>query len=172
VEVARARGQDIDAINSLHVHMNIISSKPTLWHGGRMLAHYDAVIPRVGASITQYGLAVLRQFEMQGVFLLNESVVIRRSRDKLRPCNCWREGIGLPVTAFAQDPRRAEDVIKEVGGTPCVIKLLEGTRTRRDSGGDRGLGQIHHRGIRRRRGGGNANRVLAIRWRGELIAGN
>ena len=131
VEVARARGHDIDVINTLRVHMNITSSKPTLWHGGRMLAHYDAVIPRIGASITHYGLAVLRQFEMQGVFPLNESVAIGRSRDKLRALQLLaREGIGLPVTAFAHDPRRAEDVIKEVGGTPCVIKLLEGTQGR------------------------------------------
>ena len=70
VEAARARGHEIDVINTLHVHMNITSSKPTLWHGGRMLPHYDAVIPRIGASITHYGLAVLRQFEVQGVFPL------------------------------------------------------------------------------------------------------
>ena len=131
VEVARARGHDIDVINTLRVHMNITSSKPTLWHGGRMLAHYDAVIPRIGASITHYGLAVLRQFEMQGVFPLNESVAIGRSRDKLRALQLLaREGIGLPVTAFAHGPRRAEDVIKEIGGAPCVIKLLEGTQGR------------------------------------------
>jgi ribosomal protein S6--L-glutamate ligase len=131
VEAARSRGHEIDVINTLHVHMNITSSKPTLWHGGRMLTHYDAVIPRIGASITHYGLAVLRQFEVQGVFPLNESVAIGRSRDKLRALQLLaREGIGLPVTAFAHGPRRAEDVIKEVGGTPCVIKLLEGTQGR------------------------------------------
>jgi ribosomal protein S6--L-glutamate ligase len=96
-----------------------------------MLPQYDAVIPRIGASITHYGLAVLRQFEVQGVFPLNESVAIGRSRDKLRALQLLaREGIGLPVTAFAHGPRRAEDVIKEVGGTPCVIKLLEGTQGR------------------------------------------
>ena len=131
VEAARARGHDIDVINTLHVHMNITSNRPTLWHGGRMLPQYDAVIPRIGASITHYGLAVLRQFEVQGVFPLNESVAIGRSRDKLRALQLLaREGIGLPVTAFAHGPRRAEDVIKEVGGTPCVIKLLEGTQGR------------------------------------------
>jgi len=131
VEAARARGHDIDVINTLHVHMNITSSKPTLWHGGRQLLRYDAVIPRIGASITHYGLAVLRQFEVQGVFPLNESVAIGRSRDKLRALQLLaRDGIGLPVTAFAHGPRRAEDVIKEVGGTPCVIKLLEGTQGR------------------------------------------
>jgi ribosomal protein S6--L-glutamate ligase len=131
VEAARGRKHDIDVINTLHVHMNITSSAPTLMHGGRILPRYDAVIPRIGASITHYGLAVLRQFEVLGVFPLNESVAIGRSRDKLRALQLLaREGIGLPVTAFAHGPRRAEDVIKEVGGTPCVIKLLEGTQGR------------------------------------------
>jgi ribosomal protein S6--L-glutamate ligase len=129
VEAARARKHEIDVMNTLHLHMNITSSKPTLMHGGRVLPHYDAVIPRIGASITHYGLAVLRQFEVQGVFPLNESVAIGRSRDKLRALQLLaRDGIGLPVTAFAHGPRRAEDVIKEVGGAPCVIKLLEGTQ--------------------------------------------
>jgi ribosomal protein S6--L-glutamate ligase len=131
IAAARARGHDIEVINTLHVHMNVTSSKPTLRHGGRQLPLYDAVIPRIGASITHYGLAVLRQFEMQGVFPLNESVAIGRSRDKLRALQLLaREGIGLPVTAFAHGPRRAEDVIREIGGTPCVIKLLEGTQGR------------------------------------------
>jgi ribosomal protein S6--L-glutamate ligase len=131
IEAARARGHDIDVINTLHVHMNITSSRPTLKYGGRTLPQYGAVIPRIGASITHYGLAVLRQFEMQGVYPLNESVAIGRSRDKLRALQLLaREGIGLPVTAFAHGPKRAEDVIKEVGGTPCVIKLLEGTQGR------------------------------------------
>jgi ribosomal protein S6--L-glutamate ligase len=130
-EAARARGHEIDIINTLHVHMNITSSKPILRHGGRTLPHYDAVIPRIGASITHYGLAVLRQFEVQGVFPLNESVAIGRSRDKLRALQLLaRDGIGMPVTAFAHGPRRAEDVLKEVGGAPCVIKLLEGTQGR------------------------------------------
>jgi ribosomal protein S6--L-glutamate ligase len=129
VEAARTRKHEIDVMNTLQLHMNITSSKPMLMHGGRVLPHYDAVIPRIGASITHYGLAVLRQFEVQGVFPLNESVAIGRSRDKLRALQLLaREGIGLPVTAFAHGPRRAEDVIKEVGGAPCVIKLLEGTQ--------------------------------------------
>jgi ribosomal protein S6--L-glutamate ligase len=131
IEAARQRGHDIDVINALQVHMKITSSRPTIVHDGKTLPRYDAVIPRIGASITHYGLAVLRQFEMQGVFPLNESVAIGRSRDKLRALQLLaREGIGLPVTAFAHGPRRAEDVIRDVGGTPCVIKLLEGTQGR------------------------------------------
>ena len=83
-EAARARGHSIDVVNTLHVHMNITSNQPLLRYNGRRLPIYDAVIPRIGASITHYGLAVLRQFEMQGVYPLNESVAIGRSRDKLR----------------------------------------------------------------------------------------
>ena len=129
VAAAMARGHTIDVVNTLHVHMNITSSRPKLLYGGRELPIYDAVIPRIGASITHYGLAVLRQFEMQGVYPLNESVAIGRSRDKLRALQLLaRAGIGLPVTAFAHDPRKAVEVIREVGGTPAVIKLLEGTQ--------------------------------------------
>jgi ribosomal protein S6--L-glutamate ligase len=129
VEAATARGHSIDVINTLHVHMNITSNRPVLRYGGKALPIYDAVIPRIGASVTHYGLAVLRQFEMQGVFPLNESVAIGRSRDKLRALQLLaRAGIGLPVTAFAHGPRRADEVIREVGGGPVVIKLLEGTQ--------------------------------------------
>ncbi len=129
VAAARTRDHTIDVINTLHVHMNITSNRPTLRYGGKKLPIYDAVIPRIGASITHYGLAVLRQFEMQGVYPLNESVAIGRSRDKLRALQLLaRAGIGLPVTAFAHGPRKAEDVIQEVGGAPVVIKLLEGTQ--------------------------------------------
>lgn len=129
VEAAEAAGHTIDVINTLHVHMNITSNRPALRYGGKDLPLYDAVIPRIGASITHYGLAVLRQFEMQGVYPLNESVAIGRSRDKLRALQILaRAGIGMPVTAFAHGPRKAEDVIREVGGAPVVIKLLEGTQ--------------------------------------------
>lgn len=129
VEAAAEKGHTLDVINTLHVHMNITSNKPVLRYGGRSLPLYDAVIPRIGASITHYGLAVLRQFEMQGVFPLNESVAIGRSRDKLRAMQLLaRAGIGLPVTAFAHGPRKAEEVIEEVGGAPVVVKLVEGTQ--------------------------------------------
>ncbi len=129
VAAAVARGHTIEVINTLQVHMNITSNKPLLRYGGKTLPLYDAVIPRIGASVTHYGLAVLRQFEMQGVYPLNESVAIGRSRDKLRALQILaREGIGLPVTAFAHGPRKTDKVIEEVGGVPVVIKLLEGTQ--------------------------------------------
>ena len=129
VEAAKARGHSIDIFNTLHLHMSITANKPVLKMGSKTLPHYDAVIPRIGASITFYGLAVLRQLEMQGIWSLNESVAIGRSRDKLRSLQLLaREGVGLPVTAFAHDPSRSEAVVNEVGGAPCVIKLLEGTQ--------------------------------------------
>ncbi len=129
VDSARTRGHTIDVINTLHVHMNITSNNSVLRYGGKTLPIYDAVIPRIGASITLYGLAVLRQFEMQGVFPLNESVAIGRSRDKLRALQLLaRAGVGLPSTAFAHGPRKAVEVLDEVGGAPVVIKLLEGTQ--------------------------------------------
>lgn len=129
IAAAAARGHTVDVVNTLQVHMNITSNNSVLRYDGAQLPLYDAVIPRIGASITNYGLAVLRQFEMQGVYPLNESVAIGRSRDKLRALQLLaRAGIGLPTTAFAHGPRKAEDVIKEVGGAPVVIKLLEGTQ--------------------------------------------
>jgi ribosomal protein S6--L-glutamate ligase len=96
---------------------------------GEKLSGFDAVIPRIAASHTFYGSAVLRQFEMMGVYPLNESVAIGRSRDKLRSLQLLaRDGVGLPVTAFANDPNRTDDVIEIAGGAPVVIKLLEGTQ--------------------------------------------
>ncbi len=129
VEAAETRGHEIDVINTLQVVINIASRKPSLYLGETKLTGYDAVIPRIGASITFYGLAVLRQFEMMGVFPLNESVAIGRSRDKLRSMQLLsRKGIGLPDTAFAHDPKQAGKVLQLVGGAPAIIKLLEGTQ--------------------------------------------
>ncbi len=129
VEAAEKRGHEIDIIDTLRVYMNITSHRPELRYKGEILTGYDAVIPRIGASITWYGLAVLRQFEMMGVYPLNESVAIGRSRDKLRSLQILaREGIGLPVTAFAHDTRMTDDLIEIAGGTPVVIKLIEGTQ--------------------------------------------
>jgi ribosomal protein S6--L-glutamate ligase len=109
--------------------MNINSVNPEIHYKGKILKDIDAVIPRIGASVTFYGTAVLRQFEMMNVFPLNESVAISRSRDKLRSMQLLsRKGIGLPVTGFAHSPDDIEDLLKTVGGAPVVIKLLEGTQ--------------------------------------------
>jgi ribosomal protein S6--L-glutamate ligase len=109
--------------------MNITSHRPSIHYKGSTLTGFDAVIPRIGASITFYGCAVVRQFEMMGVYSLNESVAISRSRDKLRSLQLLaRKGIGLPVTGFAHSPDDIGDVIQMVGGAPLVIKLLEGTQ--------------------------------------------
>lgn len=128
-EAAETRGHTLDIINTLRCYMNIASRRPEIYYNGEKLTGYDAVIPRIGASVTFYGTAVLRQFEMMGVYPLNESVGIGRSRDKLRSMQLLaRDGIGLPVTTFAHDPKVADEVIKLAGGTPVVIKLLEGTQ--------------------------------------------
>ncbi|SFT94750.1 30S ribosomal protein S6--L-glutamate ligase [Sedimentitalea nanhaiensis] len=128
-EAAEERGHELDIINTLRCYMNIASRRPEIYYNGEKLPRYDAVIPRIGASITFYGMAVLRQFEMMGVYPLNESVAIGRSRDKLRSMQLLaRDGIGLPVTTFAHDPKQTEEVLKLAGGAPLVIKLLEGTQ--------------------------------------------
>lgn len=128
-EAAEKRGHTLDIINTLRCYMNIASRRPEVYYNGEKLVGYDAVIPRIGASITFYGMAVLRQFEMQGVYPLNESVGIGRSRDKLRSMQLLaRDGIGLPVTTFAHDPKQTEEVLELAGGAPVVIKLLEGTQ--------------------------------------------
>ncbi|MCZ4280622.1 30S ribosomal protein S6--L-glutamate ligase [Kiloniella laminariae] len=128
-EAAEARGHELDIINTLRCYMNIASRRPEIYYNGEKLPLYDAVIPRIGASVTFYGTAVLRQFEMMGVYPLNESVAIGRSRDKLRSMQLLaRDGIGLPVTTFAHDPKQTEEVLNISGGAPVVIKLLEGTQ--------------------------------------------
>ncbi|MFD2205978.1 30S ribosomal protein S6--L-glutamate ligase [Kiloniella antarctica] len=126
---AEERGHELDIINTLRCYMNIASRRPEIYYNGVKLTGYDAVIPRIGASVTFYGTAVLRQFEMMGVYPLNESVAIGRSRDKLRSMQLLaRDGIGLPVTTFAHDPKQTDEVLKLAGGAPLVIKLLEGTQ--------------------------------------------
>jgi ribosomal protein S6--L-glutamate ligase len=128
-EAAEERGHTLDIINTLRCYMNIASRRPEVYYNGEKLTGYDAVIPRIGASVTFYGTAVLRQFEMQGVYPLNESVGIGRSRDKLRSMQLLaREGVGLPVTTFAHDPKQTDEVLELAGGAPVVIKLLEGTQ--------------------------------------------
>ncbi len=129
VEAGRDLGHEMQVINPLKCYMDITSMRPAIYYRGQSLEGFDAVIPRIGASITFYGTAVLRQLEMMGVFPLNESVAIGRSRDKLRSLQLLaRKGIGLPVTGFAHDIENTEDLIRLVGGAPLVVKLLEGTQ--------------------------------------------
>ena len=129
VDAAKQRGHEVRVINPLRCYMNITSHRPSIHYNGEELDGFEAVIPRIGASVTFYGCAVVRQFEMMGVYPLNESVAITRSRDKLRSLQLLaRKGIGLPVTGFAHSPDDIQDVIKMVGGAPLVIKLLEGTQ--------------------------------------------
>ncbi len=129
IVAAEKRGHDVRVINPLRCYMNIAAFKPSIHYDGKTLTDFDAIIPRVGASITFYGTAVVRQFEMMGVYSLNESVAISRSRDKLRSMQLLsRQGIGLPVTGFANSPADTEDLLDLVGGAPVVVKLLEGTQ--------------------------------------------
>jgi ribosomal protein S6--L-glutamate ligase len=129
VEAAQSRGHEVRVINHLRCYMNIASFKPSMHYDGEELKDFDAIIPRIGASVTFYGSAVVRQFEMMGTFSLNESVAISRSRDKLRSLQLLsRKGIGLPVTGFAHSPDDTDDLLKLVGGAPVVVKLLEGTQ--------------------------------------------
>ncbi len=129
VEACEQRGHDAMVVDVLRSYMNIASSKPEVHFKGENLPSVDAVIPRIGASVTFYGTAVLRQFEMMGAFPLCESVAISRSRDKLRSLQLMaRKGIGMPNTGFAHNPDDIGDLIKMVGGAPLVIKLLEGTQ--------------------------------------------
>ncbi|GMM89673.1 30S ribosomal protein S6--L-glutamate ligase [Vibrio fortis] len=128
-QAGEARGHQVDVIDTLHCDIDIASNNPKIRYMGEELPQYDAVIPRIGASITFYGTAVVRQFEMMGTFCINESVAISRSRDKLRSLQLLsRKGVGLPKTGFASRPDKIQDLIKNVGGAPLVIKLLEGTQ--------------------------------------------
>lgn len=129
IEAAEERGHEVVVVDILRAYMNIASHKPSIHYKGKELAGIDAVIPRIGASVTSYGTAVVRQFEMMGVYSINESVAITRSRDKLRSLQLLsRRGIGLPLTGYCNKPDDIKGVIEMVGGAPLVVKLLEGTQ--------------------------------------------
>ena len=128
LEACERRGHSVRVIDYLKCHMNIASNRPKIFLGDEEL-NFDAVIPRIGASRTFFGTAVVRQFEMQSTYSINESVAISRSRDKLRSLQLLaRKGLGLPVTAFAHDTSATGHIVKTCGGAPVVIKLLEGTQ--------------------------------------------
>jgi ribosomal protein S6--L-glutamate ligase len=129
VEAAKKRGHEVDVIDALSCYMNITAEKPFIYYKGEKLPKYDAVIPRIGASATFYGCSIVRQFELMGVFSMNSSISITRSRDKLRALQLMaRKGIDMPTSSFANFTNDVKGLIKLVGGAPLVIKLLEGTQ--------------------------------------------
>lgn len=129
VEAGEKRGHSMHVIDPLFCYMDVTSQRPTVSYRDKRLDDFNAVIPRIGASVTFFATAVLRQFEVMGVYSLNESVAISRSRDKLRAMQLLaRKGIGMPVTGFAHSTKMTADLVKLVGGAPLVIKLLEGTQ--------------------------------------------
>lgn len=128
-EASITRGHKVKVLNTLRFSMLVESGQPNLFFKNRTLTRYDAVIPRIGASITNYGGAVVRQFEQMGVFTLNSSQAISVSRDKLRSVQILsRHNIGIPPTAFVRDRHSVLPAIEQVGGAPVIIKLLEGTQ--------------------------------------------
>ncbi len=131
VEAARARGHEVRVVDVLKCYMNITANNPTVFYKGSGDAEaleFDAVIPRIGASVTGYGCAVLRQFEVGGIYSVNESIAITRSRDKLRAHQLLaRRGIGQPVTSYAHSADATNDLIASVGGAPLVVKVMEST---------------------------------------------
>ena len=129
VEEGIKRGHKMEVIDPLKCDIIIEREKPTIYYKDRYLDYVDAIIPRIGASITFYGCAVVRQFEMMNVFTIATSDAIQRSRDKLRSLQrLSKAGIGMPKTVFTNYSRDVEEVIAHVGGVPVIIKLLEGTQ--------------------------------------------
>jgi ribosomal protein S6--L-glutamate ligase len=127
-EAAEARGHEVQIVDYLRCYMNITAHKPSVIYAGRTLT-FDAIIPRIGATYTAYGTAVVRQFNMMGVFPTNDSQAIARSRDKLRTLQILaRDGIGLPVTGYAHSTKDVGGLLDTVGSSAFVIKLIEGTQ--------------------------------------------
>lgn len=129
VEAGEQRGHTVRVLDHLKCYVVIHPGKPTIHYNGEEVVDVDAIIPRIGASVTFYGAAIVRQFEMMKIFSVVESQAIVRSRDKLRSMQILsRSGIDLPVTGFARDLKDKQDLLKTVGGAPLVMKLLEGTQ--------------------------------------------
>jgi len=127
-EEAIARGHEVKVINYSKCYMTIEKSNPMVYYKGKPLTGFDAVIPRIAQSYTKYGCAVVRQFEMQGVYTPTKSIAINRSRDKLRTYQLLaRDGVGVPKTVFAHETADFEDVIKKAGGAPLIVKVARGT---------------------------------------------
>ena len=134
VEAAQTRGHETKVVDVLKCYMNITSNKPSVYYksherANKELLKFDAVIPRIGASVTAYGTSVLRQFEVGGVYSINESVAIVRSRDKLRAHQLLaRKGVGMPITGYAHSAHATDDLIEFVGGAPLLVKVMQSTQ--------------------------------------------
>ncbi len=125
---AEDRGHSVRVINHAECYLTAEQSKPVVRYEGEDLSHIDVIIPRIGQSITKYGTAIVRQFEMQGVFSTSSSIAINRSRDKLRTMQLLaRAGVGIPKTVFARETADVDDVIEQAGGVPLIIKVARGT---------------------------------------------
>jgi ribosomal protein S6--L-glutamate ligase len=129
IEAAEKRGHEVLVLDHMKCVLGIEQGRPHIYYGGKEITGVNAVIPRIGASVTFYGAAVVRQFEMMKIFTAVESQALVRSRDKLRSLQILaRAGLGMPKTAFASEPKDIDNLIEVIGGAPCVIKLLEGTQ--------------------------------------------
>lgn len=129
VEAAEQRGHEVDVINHNHCYVEMETSSNNVYLGDHTLDQYDAIIPRIGASVTFYGSSIIRQFEVKHVYTTLSSLALVRSRDKLRATQVLaKNGIGIPKTVFAKQPSDVKNLIKTVGGPPLVVKLLEGTQ--------------------------------------------
>ena len=129
VEAGNNLGHNVRVVDYMRCYMNIASRKPTIYYGGESLGKVDAVIPRIGASNTFYGTAVVKQFEMMNSYCVNTSDAIANSRDKLRSLQILGEaGINMPITGFVSHTKDIEGVIESVGSTPLIMKLLQGTQ--------------------------------------------
>ena len=123
------RGHRIDVIDYLRCYINIGENQTAIYYDGKKLGRYDAVLPRIGASQTSYGTAIVRQFEMMGDFVINKSDAIKSSRDKLRSLQVLaKHEIDMPITGYASHTMDIHDVIEKVGKTPLIMKLLQGTQ--------------------------------------------
>lgn len=125
---AKARGHDVRVINHAKCYVSVESSNPIVYYEGEELVNIDAVIPRIGSSLTKYGSSIVRQFEMRNVFTTTSSIALTRSRDKLRSLQLLaKAGVGIPKTVFARETTDSEDVLSMVGGAPAIIKVARGT---------------------------------------------
>jgi ribosomal protein S6--L-glutamate ligase len=129
IEAAEARGHEVTVLNHTKCYMTLATENPDVYIGDHKVDDFDAIIPRIGASVTFYGSSVIRQFEVKKVFTTTSSLALVRSRDKLRSLQILsKAGVGIPKTAFAKHPGDIKNLVRLVGGAPLVIKLLESTQ--------------------------------------------